>query len=685
MGPKDANGQLLVCNCQRSMQIDGGELAAALGLEGPVRVHRELCRSEIKSFEAALGIGGAVHVACTQEAPVFRETAHAAAKDGVDLTFTNIRERAGWCESKADALPKMAALLAEAAYSPKPAGLITLESAGLCLVYGAGQAALDAAMALSGRLDVTLLLTDAQEVLPPSVAQVPIATGKIKTLKGHLGSFEVEVDAYAPALPSSRAGLEFALARNGARSRCDLVLDMSGGAPLMREHARCDGYHHVQPDDPAALARAMLGLTDLVGEFEKPLYVGYDAAICAHARSGITGCSRCIDTCPLGVITPNGDGVTIDHAACGGCGGCNAVCPTGAASYAYPARQDLVGRARILLDTFAKAGGKSPVLLLHEERHGGELIAACSRFGRGLPPNVLPISLHAATSLGHEVIAAMLAYGAEHVVILLPPDKRDEAWVCEDQAQIVRAVLSGLGHAGGKVHVLVEADPDAVESALYALDPVGPLARASFAPTSGKRETARLAFAALHAEAPNKVDRLSLPEGAPYGTISIDAGGCTLCLSCVGACPTGALSDNPDRPQVSFTEAACVQCGICRATCPEKVISLEARYDFTSAAMTARELKGEAPFDCIRCGKPFGTKSSIERVIERLKGHSMFQDEERLRVIQMCDNCRVITLSESQDDPFRAGERPRIRTTDDYIEAEAQAKARSKKPDDFLN
>ena len=46
--------------------------------------------------------------------------------------------------------------------------------------------------------------------------------------------------------------------------------------------------------------------------------------------------------------------------------------------------------------------------------------------------------------------------------------------------------------------------------------------------------------------------------------------------SCVSACPTGALSDDPERPLLRFAEDACVQCGLCKATCPEKVITPQA-------------------------------------------------------------------------------------------------------------
>ena len=38
------------------MPLDGGELAKALGQAVPLKIHHELCRREISSFEAALAV-----------------------------------------------------------------------------------------------------------------------------------------------------------------------------------------------------------------------------------------------------------------------------------------------------------------------------------------------------------------------------------------------------------------------------------------------------------------------------------------------------------------------------------------------------------------------------------------------------------------------------------------------------
>ena len=127
-----------------------------------------------------------------------------------------------------------------------------------------------------------------------------------------------------------------------------------------------------------------------------------------------------------------------------------------------------------------------------------------------------------------------------------------------------------------------------------------------------------------------------------------------------------------------FAEDACVQCGLCKATCPEKVITLKPQLDFRAAIAPARVLKEEEPFCCIRCGKPFGVKSSIERVAAKLEGkHWMFQNSaKRLDVIKMCADCRVIAMTEENFDPFGAPAPDRAHHRDYLREREEQAEAR---------
>ena len=119
---------------------------------------------------------------------------------------------------------------------------------------------------------------------------------------------------------------------------------------------------------------------------------------------------------------------------------------------------------------------------------------------------------------------------------------------------------------------------------------------------------------------------------------------------CVGACPESALLDAKDVPQLKFIERNCVQCGLCEKTCPEDAISLTPRLLLTRQAKAEVVLNRAEPFECVRCGKPFGTRQMITNMLGRLSGHSMFAGKDALRRLQMCADCRVIDMMENQSE-----------------------------------
>ena len=152
--------------------------------------------------------------------------------------------------------------------------------------------------------------------------------------------------------------MTFGAPRNGAVSRCDILLDLSGGPSLFPAADLRDGYLRADPGDPAAILRAVLKARDLTGTFDKPRYIDFTEDLCAHSRSKIVGCRRCLDLCPTGAIMPAGDHVAIDAHICAGCGQCAAACPTGAAAYALPPSDALLRKLRALLGAYREAGGK---------------------------------------------------------------------------------------------------------------------------------------------------------------------------------------------------------------------------------------------------------------------------------------------------------------------------------------
>jgi len=664
----DRPQNILICSCEDTMPLDADAVRRGCG-GAKVTTANHLCRTQIERFQSAIEDGDPLIVGCTQEAPLFSEIA-AELENAAPVSFVNVREAAGWSDQGAKAGPKMAALIAAAAEPVPDVHLVGLSSEGVTLVYGRDERAIEAAKLLADHLDVTVLLSRPKNIAPPRATEFPVVKGTIRAAKGHFGAFELTVDDYAAPEPSSRGALIFGAARNGAVSRCDLVLDLSGGAPLFPAHDLRDGYLRADPGDPAALLSAVLKARDLVGGFDKPRYITFTQDLCAHSRSKIVGCHRCLDLCPTGAIAPAGDHVAIDPNVCAGCGQCAAVCPTGAASYALPPADALLRKLRAMLTAYRNAGGANAVVLLHDEPHGAALIDALARHGNGLPANVLPLAVNEVTQVGLEAVAAAFAYGAAGLRFLTRARPRHDIAGLYQTIALADPILNGLGFGEGRVTTIETDDPFALGETLRAIPPAAGAARpASFHAIGEKRDVLRIALRELHHAAPAPVDVVALPDGAPFGTVELNVEGCTLCLSCVAACPTGALSDDQERPVLRFAEDACVQCGLCKATCPEKVISLRPQLDFRAVNAPARVLKEEEPFCCISCGKPFGVKSSIERVAAKLEGkHWMFQNSaKRLDVIKMCADCRVTAMTNENFDPFAAPARPNPRTTEDYL------------------
>lgn len=669
-------GTILVCSCEDSMALDTGALARGCGRLGAIRTAEQLCLAQLDRFATALGEGGPVTVACTEKAPLFAQEAEAAGA-AAPLAFVNIREAAGWSREGREAGPKMAALIAAAAEPMPEVPLVSLESGGVALLLGRDAVALAVAERLKAQLDLTVMLTGEEAVAPRTGTEYPVLRGRARTATGWLGAFTVAVEGMAMPKPSSRAAYLWGPARESATSRCDIVIDLTGAPPLFPAHEVRHGYLRADPADAAAVEALVGRAGGLVGTFDKPRFVTFDAGLCAHGRNRKTGCTRCLDLCPTGAITPGRDSVQISAEICAGCGACAAVCPTGAARYALPPTEALLRRARTLLLTYAQAGGAAPILLVHDEAHGEPLLDALARQGEGLPARVLPLRVNEATALDLAVLLGCFAYGAAAIRVLLPGRRGHGAEGLFRNLDYVEAALAGLGLAQAvpRAGAIETDDPFTLGEALYALPRASlAFAPATFLPLGTPREIARTALRALRDGAGAAVETVALPEHAPFGEARVVAAGCTLCLACTSVCPTSAFSANPDTPQLRFLEDSCVQCGLCVATCPEKVISLVPQLSFAEAAASPRVVKEEPPALCTRCARPFGTASSIARVKAKLAAHWMFADAGRMAVLEMCEDCRVVAATEGGIDPYAGGERPVTKTTEDYLREAERAR-----------
>ncbi len=221
------------------------------------------------------------------------------------------------------------------------------------------------------------------------------------------------------------------------------------------------------------------------------------------------------------------------------------------------------------------------------------------------------------------------------------------------QMAVAQAILTGLGYQGEHFRVLHARDARdlaALDSDLRAAPAQGVSRTAGFAVQADKRATLELALDYLAEHAPAKPERIALPaSGSPLGALAINKDACTLCLSCINACPASALQDSQESPQLKFIEKNCVQCGLCVATCPEKALSLVPQLNLLPQRKEPVVINEMKPYACVRCSKPFGTLKAIEAMLGKLAGHSMFQGA-ALERLKMCGDCRVIDIYSAQNE-----------------------------------
>jgi ferredoxin len=520
-------------------------------------------------------------------------------------------------------------------------GTVGYRSRGKLLIVGALAQAVSCARALQPALQCVLLVepgSAGNAVAPPGVTRVE---GRLRQLDGYLGKFSVSIECDGQTL--NPAGLF------GAHDEyIDLVLDLSATAFLNHEIPP-PGYY--APAGMQAMAPLLNELRGMVGEFEKPKYFVYDPAICAHGRSGLSGCRRCIDACPTQAIRSLGEIIEVNAHLCQGAGSCASACPGGAIRYAYPGPAALLTSVRDALKHYRQAGGADPQVIFFDGASGRHTLEALAK---RLPESVLPFQVEEAGSVGMDTWLATLAYGARRVVLFTTAAvPRSVLREISLQISFTRAILAGMGYRRDCLQLVLNGERDNTLFDAFKRDlPQPAIVPGGFTPFDEKRTTLDLAIGHLHAQAPEPRQVADLPDDAPFGAIDIDGGLCTLCMACVSVCPSGALFAGNDRPALQFIESNCVQCGLCHTACPEDAVRLLPRisYDRTQSR-ELRTLHEAQPFHCIRCGKPFATHAVVQRMADRLAGHWMFSDETARRRIQMCQDCKVLDIFEQEANP----------------------------------
>jgi ferredoxin len=317
-----------------------------------------------------------------------------------------------------------------------------------------------------------------------------------------------------------------------------------------------------------------------------------------------------------------------------------------------PQESLLSGISKLLSESTARNsfGNILPDIFLYDQNIDVNLL---KRQGGRTVDSSLYVEVEDIGRIGLEIMLVALAYGAGNVTLVCdmhsPVDVRE---ALKQQIELGREILQGLNMPVDSLNFVLW--PQSSRQNTSEADNFIPYAsnfsttgsrrsitQATFSFEHDKRTLIRLAVQHLFDACETAKPAIVLSAGAPFGAVIIDES-CSLCMACVGACPSGALVAGGDEPSLSLVESRCHQCGFCMEVCPENALRLLPRLLCNiEAADTQVLLRKVESFKCIVCGEPFASQAMIGRLQEKLRGHWMYQSNRQVKRLQMCRTCRI--------------------------------------------
>lgn len=359
--------------------------------------------------------------------------------------------------------------------------------------------------------------------------------------------------------------------------------------------------------------------------------IEWNSTFCHYSAKLGTGCTACLSACLHGAVRQGSVGVQIDHSACIECGACLGSCPTGALQYKRFDDSSFMEYFR----TFPLTPGTTVVIGDEQSLHKYWWQNNGKNHG-----NVFFMEYPTTAALHTMHLLLLYAMGAKRILVL-----GKESNSIALQVLLTNSLLQELYQQEQAVQLI---NTNALAAALNGQenDQVLTSFYHDFS-YSNRREKIidLLQFLALQSDtSPATVNNAATMD---FGEILCDEAKCTHCIACVNECRMEALVADNESFSLKHTPSRCVQCGICVTVCPENALSSENGLSLQDDFFSERIVAQAEPARCKGCGKVFGTRKSLEKVIAILHAKNMWNSEDDL--LSYCENCRVVNLYESAE------------------------------------